>query len=87
MGLGYTYEFVTSIDDILEDPEITIVVELMGRIEPAKTFICQALRAGKHVVTANKDLIALHGKEMRSLAQKRGSPFTMRPLLLVAFRY
>ncbi|MGI8191539.1 homoserine dehydrogenase [Streptococcus iniae] len=75
MGLGYTYEFVTSIDDILEDPEITIVVELMGRIEPAKTFICQALRAGKHVVTANKDLIALHGKEMRSLAQKEGLAF------------
>ncbi|ELY5748638.1 homoserine dehydrogenase [Streptococcus iniae] len=75
MGFGYTYEFVTSIDDILEDPEITIVVELMGRIEPAKTFICQALRAGKHVVTANKDLIALHGKEMRSLAQKEGLAF------------
>lgn len=75
MGLGHAYEFVTSIDSILEDPEIEIVVELIGRIEPAKTFICQALHSGKHVVTANKDLVALHGKKIRSLAQKEGLAF------------
>ncbi|MGT2845579.1 homoserine dehydrogenase [Streptococcus hongkongensis] len=67
---GYDYHFVTSIEEILEDSEIDIVVELMGRIEPAKSFIISALNAGKHVVTANKDLIALHGKEIRELAEQ-----------------
>ena len=51
----------TSIDDILEDKEIQIVVELMGTIEPAKTYIMKALENGKHIVTANKDLLAQHG--------------------------
>lgn len=53
---GNDFNFVTNVDDILSDQDITIVVELMGRIEPAKTFITRALEAGKHVVTANKDL-------------------------------
>ncbi|MGX7776620.1 homoserine dehydrogenase [Streptococcus pluranimalium] len=66
---GNNYDFVTAIDDILSDDEITIVVELMGRIEPAKTYISQALKAGKHVVSANKDLIAIHGQELIALAQ------------------
>ena len=50
---GNDFNFVTNIDEILSDKDITIVVELMGRIEPAKTFITRALEAGKHVVTAN----------------------------------
>ena len=48
---------------ILEDPEISIVVEVMGGIEPARSYILDALHAGKSVVTANKDLLASHGKE------------------------
>ena len=52
-------------DDIINDDSIEIVIELMGGIEPARTYIEAALRAGKHVVTANKDLIASdHGKLM-----------------------
>lgn len=47
--------------EIMEDPEIRIVVEVMGGIEPAKSYILQALQAGKHVVTANKDLLAQEG--------------------------
>lgn len=47
--------------EIMEDPEIRIVVEVMGGIEPAKSYILQALHAGKHVVTANKDLLAQEG--------------------------
>ena len=43
----------------------------MGRIEPAKTFITRALEAGKHVVTANKDLLAVHGAELLEIAQKQ----------------
>lgn len=58
--------------DILEDPEIDIIVEVMGGIEPARTFILEALRQGKHVVTANKDLIALHGHELLTAANQAG---------------
>lgn len=68
---GYNYHFVTDIGEILEDKEIAIVVELMGRIEPAKTFITRALEAGKHVVTANKDLLAVYGSELCAWQKKR----------------
>jgi len=66
---GNDFNFVTNIDEILSDKDITIVVELMGRIEPAKTFITRALEAGKHVVTANKDLLAVHGAELLEVAK------------------
>ncbi|MBM7314207.1 homoserine dehydrogenase [Streptococcus suis] len=72
LAAGHDYHFVTNIDDILSDDTIQIVVELMGRIEPAKTFISRALEAGKHVVTANKDLLAVHGSELRELAVNNG---------------
>lgn len=55
--------------DIIENPDIDIVVEVMGGIEPAKTYITQALMAGKSVITANKDLMAEYGKELLDLAQ------------------
>jgi len=51
-------------DEVLNDPEIEIVMELIGGIEPAKTFILQAVKKRKHVVTANKALLALHGDEI-----------------------
>lgn len=69
LAAGNDFNFVTNVDDILSDHDITIVVELMGRIEPAKTFITRALEAGKHVVTANKDLLAVHGAELLEIAQ------------------
>lgn len=55
-------------EDILADERIGVVVETIGGIEPARTFILRALAAGKHVVTANKDLIALHGVEILEAA-------------------
>ncbi|MDD2420940.1 MAG: homoserine dehydrogenase [Heliobacteriaceae bacterium] len=61
--------------DILADPEIKIVVELIGGIEPAFSYIKQALHAGKNVVTANKDLIAGHGGELLPLAAEKGLDF------------
>ena len=67
----YQLELVTELDAILNDPEIAIVVEVMGRIEPAKTFIKKALMAGKNVVTANKDLLAQHGTELVNLAREQ----------------
>jgi len=58
--------------EILTDPEIQIVIELMGGIEPARTYIIEALFAGKHVVTANKDLMAEYGKELMEAAEASG---------------
>lgn len=57
--------------EIVNDPEIQIVVEVMGGIEPARTMILEALHAGKHVVTANKDLLAAHGKELLDAAEEK----------------
>ena len=57
---------------IVNDPEIQIVIEVMGGIEPAKSMIEEALGAGKHVVTANKDLMAEHGGELLDLAAAYG---------------
>ena len=56
-------------EDIKADPSIDIIIELIGGIEPARTYILDALHAGKHVVTANKDLIAVHGKELMDTAR------------------
>ena len=56
-------------DDIVNDPEIDVVIELIGGIDPAKTYILSALNAGKHVVSANKDLIAVYGKELLDAAE------------------
>ena len=53
-------------EDILLDPKIDIVVEVMGGIEKSKEIIEAAFKNGKHVVSANKDLIALYGKELFS---------------------
>ncbi len=57
---------------ILNDPEIHVVVELIGGMEPAKTFILQALASGKHVVTANKALLAEQGNELYEAAAGYG---------------
>ena len=49
-------------------PKIEAVIELVGGVEPARTFVERALRAGKHVVTANKALLAVHGPELLAIA-------------------
>ena len=55
---------------VLDDPAIQIVIELMGGLEPARAFSLRALRAGKHVVTANKALLAHHGAELFAQARR-----------------
>lgn len=57
-------------NDIFTDPDIDIVVELIGGMEPAKTFMLKAIENGKHVITANKALLSVHGKEIFEAAQK-----------------
>ena len=61
--------------EIIEDDEIQIVIEVMGGIEPAKTMIIEALKAGKNVVSANKDLIAEYGKELYDAAKEGSADF------------
>ena len=70
-NIGYT----DNLDDILNDPEISIVVELIGRVHPAKEYIEAALNHGKHVVTANKDVLADYGKALFTLAAEKKADF------------
>jgi homoserine dehydrogenase len=62
----------TEPEPVLSDPEIGIIVELLGGEEPAVDYIRRALRNGKHVVTANKEVIAKHGLELLKLAERNG---------------
>jgi len=57
---------------VIGDPTVRVVVELIGGIEPAKTLVLEAMRAGKHVVTANKALLAEHGRELFDEAARNG---------------
>lgn len=59
-------------DEILYDEEIDVVIEVMGGVQDTKDHLITALRQGKHVVTANKDLMALHGSELLTVASEHG---------------
>ncbi|MCD8199270.1 MAG: homoserine dehydrogenase [Phascolarctobacterium sp.] len=72
---GDNYIYTTESSDILNDPEIDIVVELLGREHPAVEFIAEAFRQGKSVVTANKDVIAKYGMELFPLAEEHKCDF------------
>ena len=63
----------TNAEDILSDPEIHIVVEVMGGTNPAEGYLKQSLAAGKHVVTANKEVMAKSGPELLALARQNGA--------------
>src|SRR4030042_5577007 len=58
------------VEQILEDPDISIVIELIGGLEPARSFILKALEKGKHVVTAHKALLAHKGGEIFQKAEE-----------------
>ena len=62
----------TSFSDILEDPEIELVAEMMGGLEPAHSFVRDALLKGKHVVTSNKKMLATFYPELSSIAREKG---------------
>ncbi|MES9934958.1 MAG: homoserine dehydrogenase [Sedimenticola sp.] len=65
-------KITTDAFEVVNDPEVEIVVELIGGYSPAKELVLQAIENGKHVVTANKALIALHGNEIFEAAQRKG---------------
>lgn len=68
-------KIVHDVDVIINDPEIEVVVEVMGGVEPAFTFVKRALEAGKSVCTSNKALVATHGPELLEMAKKRNLNF------------
>lgn len=63
-------QLTTNVEEIIRDPEVEIVVEVMGGIEPARAHVAALLEAGKHVVTANKALLAEHGRELFEIASR-----------------
>lgn len=62
----------TSADEVINHPDIDVVIELIGGYEPARKFLLQAIEQGKHVVTANKALLAKHGEEIFSAVTEKG---------------
>ena len=66
---------VHDFDVIVNDPEVQIVVEVMGGVEPAYTFVKKCLLAGKHVATSNKALVAKHGAELQAIAAEKNINF------------
>ncbi len=64
-------EIARDLEDILGDESIEVVVELVGRVDPSRDLIARALEGGKHVVTANKDLISEHLDELQEIARRR----------------
>src|SRR5699024_4272410 len=62
----------TNSADVLDNPNIDVIIEVMGGVDTAREYILTALKAKKHVVTANKDLIALHGPELEETARENG---------------
>ena len=74
-GLSYSDRFTKSFDEILSDPDIQVVVEVMGGLKPAFEYVSAALNAGKSVVTSNKELVAAKGAELLALAKKKNRNF------------
>ena len=68
----YSHLFADSFDTIINDPEIAVVVEVIGGVDAALTYTRRCLEAGKNVVTSNKELVAEHGSELLKLAMERG---------------
>ena len=64
--------FTTDLDTIVADPDIDIIVEAIGGLEPARTLILQAIEQGKHIVTANKAVISRYGEEIYEAATAKG---------------
>lgn len=76
---GLSFPITTDGDALVNDPDIDIICELAGGDEPAHRWTRAALEAGKHVVTANKALIATHGNELLALAREKGVSLRFEP--------
>ncbi len=70
--VGTALPLTEQLFDVVRNPQIDIVVELIGGIEPARSLVLEAIANDKHVVTANKALLALHGNEIFDAARRMG---------------
>lgn len=73
--VDYKEKFVYSFDEIVNDEEISVVVEAIGGTDPAYNYVKSALLAGKSVVTSNKELVAKHGFELMNIAEEKNINF------------
>lgn len=73
--LPYSNKFVQTFDPIINDPEINLVVEVMGGVNPAYDYVKRCLLAGKNVVTSNKELVATYGSELLGIAHEKNINF------------
>lgn len=67
--------FTKNFEDIINDPEISVVIETIGGTKPAYGFVKAALESGRHVATSNKELVATHGGELLRIAKEHGVAF------------
>ncbi len=77
--------FTTDFHEVIEDPEVDLVIELIGGTTFAKEVVIGALQNGKSVVTANKALMASCGEEVMNLAEEKGVEIALRPALVALF--
>lgn len=68
-------QLTNKVENILDDPEISIVVELMGGLHPSLEYMLRAMEAGKHVITANKDVVAQFGEQLFATAEQHKVEF------------
>lgn len=74
LSLGVPEECIaSSIEEIVSNPNVDVVVEVIGGIEPSKTFVLKALKSGKTVVTSNKELFAKHWPELEEVAKEKNA--------------
>lgn len=62
----------TAMQDMIDDPGVEVIIEVIGGVDPAREYITRALLSGKHVITANKELLAKHGEELIAIARTAG---------------
>ena len=74
-GLPYSGKFTKDFEAIAGDPEVAVVAEVMGGVEPAFTYVRELLSRGKSVVTSNKELVATRGAELLAVARRQGVSF------------
>ena len=83
-GADKTYFFTTNAEEIIEHPEVDILVETIGGEEPAHEFIKKALQGGKHIVTPNKEVIAKHGYGLLEIAEQNNVQLLFEPAVASA---
>uniref|UniRef100_UPI003AF93E9E hypothetical protein n=1 Tax=Bacillus subtilis TaxID=1423 RepID=UPI003AF93E9E len=77
----------TEVYDVIDDPDVDVVIEVIGGVEQTKQYLVDALRSKKHVVTANKDLMAVYGSELLAEAKEKDAISTLKPVLPAGFRF